>query len=130
MADIPDSSPSEKSLPDLEPRQARHVHIARARVETKQRYGEIYLIERQAIELRRLRWAQIPKETQEAEGQPPDTRAFERSWRESAPPASTPSPRDGLARYERPRPDPSRSRADKRFFARAAVWLRQTLLGE
>jgi len=55
----------------------------------RQHVGEIYLIERQAIELRRRRWA-------EASGNPPEV----------------------LAHYQRPRPDSAATRGEKGFIAR------------
>jgi hypothetical protein len=129
VADIQDPSPGEKALPDLELRQARQARVVSALAESRQRYGQIYLIERQAIELRRLRLSKGPKEAQRAKVPSPDTR-FDRPGRATAPSASKPSPQEAFAPYERPRPDSSQSRVAEGFLARTAAWLRQTLLGE
>ena len=91
------------------------------------RHGEIYLIERQAIDLRRRRWAQATTEGERSH----DTSARNEQWSRSArdTQGSELPPRDpSLAPYERPRPDPAEARSDKGAIARTVAWLRQTLL--
>ena len=106
----------------LEPRDDGHARVRSLEETESGRSREIYLIERQAIELRRRRWAEAHHEAH-AMGEPVKREASKRKR------ARTPSADDDLALYERP-PVERDERMKKGLAARATAWLRQTILGE
>jgi hypothetical protein len=111
MADLESPSSSGKTSPKLETRESR-IGVDSARAETTERYGQAYLIEREAIELRRLRWKEHRMRQRKLRRLAAE-RAAARSPLEAAPPEPMPSAPRNLERYARPRAGPSQSDADK-----------------
>ena len=122
------ASESESSSP-LEARRGRSLREPLEGADEQKPQGEIYLIERQAIDLRRRRWADVPKQREASrETSERDAREYETA-RAAAPPKSR-LPDAALAHYARPRPDTGESPAGKGALARTAAWLRQFVLGD
>ncbi len=136
MAGTDDLRAGEPSSPPvLEFRQSRRADTVETKAGPEPRNDTIYLIEREAIELRRLRWSEHLKAAPEAKGAPEHVdlrgaRGFERSETGPQPKTAEPSSLDALARYQRPGSGESQSGTGKGVIARTRTWLRQSLLGE
>jgi len=114
-----DVAPVKRAPPELEDREPRQV--ADGERDTSPRpYGEVYLIERQAIELRRARVSEAAEATRRRPARPPSG-DFE------FPSEPARSSDEELNRYRRPEVDAATPAKSSSLLARVAAWLRRAL---
>jgi len=131
MADLDESSESdpvrgrsESTVPDLERRRGEPKQDAT----DLERRRAIYLIEREAIELRRLRWVEV----RHSHLRPPDIAAPAPGgelWEPEREREFTPEDRARLATYNRP-PPPEAGEPSPSRMRRVGSWLKSLFLGE
>lgn len=109
----------------LELRQGGRAQDNRSETAHETNGNEIYLIERQAIELRRHRWMQAREKAPPAQAQPHRAAAPRPETTQSTLPDDS-----ALAIFERPRTDSGASTEATGFVARLLYWLRGSPPGQ
>jgi hypothetical protein len=112
-----DTGSAKKPAGEVEARQSRPAPDDE-RDKPARPYGEVYLIERQAIEWRRARVKEAADVARRRSGRPASG-DFE------LPPEPAPSSNEDLARYRRPEDDATKTPASSGLASRAAAWLRR-----
>lgn len=116
------------AMPELEPRRSAPTPVPKeaVREEEFQRRVAIYLIEREAIELRRQRWVDLShglvRTATSADAQPPMAGAA------PLPPDYDAEDRARLAKYDRPKPGPDAPPPSR--IRRVGSWLKSLFLGD
>jgi len=116
-----DVVPVKRPPPELEDREPRPAGDGKRDVPPRP-YGEVYLIERQAIELRRARVSEAADAARSRPARPTDG-DFE------FPSEPAQSSDEELNRYRRPKVDAAKPATSSGLRARVAAWLRRALGG-